>query len=95
MLKSTDRISNIDFRINESDWFVDINNPSSIASKITMSVSSATANIIFKGKPFISAKNSFERPIKNRISMMDNKSRFLQGQSLIQPPAQVLIQTDA
>ena len=56
MLKFTDRISNIDFRINESDWFVDINNASSIANKITMSVSSAAANIIFKEKPFISAK---------------------------------------
>ena len=51
-------------------WFVDI--------KITMSVSSAAANIIFKGKPFISAKNSSEPLIKNRITMVDNKSRSLQ-----------------
>ena len=78
MSKFTDKTSNIDFRINMSDWFVDINNPSSIASKITMSVSSAAANIIFKGKPFISAKNSSEPPIKNRITMVDNKSRSLQ-----------------
>ena len=74
----TDRTSNFDFRINKSDWFVDINNPSSTASKITMSVSLAAVNIIFKGKPFISAKNSSEPPIKNRITMVDNKSRSLQ-----------------
>ena len=51
--KFTDRTRNFDFRINKSDWLVDINNPSSIASKVTMSVSSTSANIIFKGKPFI------------------------------------------
>ena len=78
MSKFTDITSNIDFRINKSDWFVDINNPSSITSKITMLVSSAAANIIFKGKPFISAKNSSEPPTKNRISMVDKKSRSLQ-----------------
>ena len=78
MSKYTDRTSNIDFRINKSDWLVDINNPSSITSKITMSVCSAAANIIFKGKPFISAKNSSEPPIKNRITTVDNKSKFLQ-----------------
>ena len=78
MSKFTDRTRNFDFRINKSDWLVDINNPSSITSKITVSVSSAAANIIFKGKPFISAKNSSESPIKNRITMVDNKSRSLQ-----------------
>ena len=78
MSKFTDGTNNIDVRINKSDWFVDFNNPSSIASKITMLVSSAAANIIFKGKPFISAKNSSEPPIKNRITMVDNKSRSLQ-----------------
>ena len=50
MSKFTDGTSNIDVRINKSDWFVDFNNPSSIASKITMLVSSAAAVIIFKGK---------------------------------------------
>ena len=64
-------------RIDKSDWLVDINNPSNTTSKITMSVTSAAANIIFKGKAFISAKNSSE-PIKNRITMVDNKSRPLQ-----------------
>ena len=78
MSKFTNRTSHIDFRINKSDWFVDINNPSSIVSKITMSVTSAAANIIFKGKPFISAKNSSEPPIKSRITTVDNKSRSLQ-----------------
>ena len=78
MSKFTDRTRNIDFRINRSDWFVYINNPSSTASKITMSVSSAVANIIFKGKPFTSAKNNSEPPIKNRITMVGNKSRSLQ-----------------
>ena len=78
MSKFTDRTSNIDFRINKSDWFVNINNPSSIASMITMSVYSATANIFFKEKPFISAKNSPEPPIKNRVTMVNNKSRSLQ-----------------
>ena len=78
MSKLTDRTSNIDFKINKSDSFVYINNPSSIASKITMSVSSAAANINFKLKPSISTKNSFEPPIKNRITMVDNKSRSLQ-----------------
>ena len=78
MSKFTDRTRNFDFRINKSDWIVDINNPSSTASKITMSVSSAAANIIFKGKPFISAKNSSGPPIKNRITMVDNKCRSLQ-----------------
>ena len=78
MSKFTDRTRNFDFRINKSDWLVDINNPSSITSKITVSASSAAANIIFKGKPFISAKNSSEPPIKNRITMVDNKSRSLQ-----------------
>ena len=78
MSKFTDRTRNFDFRINKSDWIVDINNLSSTASKITMSVSSAAANIIFKGKPFISAKNSSGPPIKNRITMVDNKSRSLQ-----------------
>ena len=78
MSKFTDRTSTIDCRINNSDWFVDINNPSSIASKITMLVSSAAANITLKGKPFISAKNSSEPPIKNRITMVDKKSRSLQ-----------------
>ena len=43
-----------------------------------MLVSSATANIIFKGKLFISAKNSSEPPIKNRSTVVDNKSRSLQ-----------------
>ena len=70
MSKITDRTRNCDFRIDRSDWVVDI--------KITMSVSSAAANIIFKGKPLISAKNSSRQPIKNRITMVDNKSRFLQ-----------------
>ena len=51
MSKFTDRASNIDFRINKSDWFVDINNPVSIDSKITMQVSSTAANIIIKGEP--------------------------------------------
>ena len=37
----------------------------STTSKITMSVSSAAANIIFKGKPFIPAKNISVPPIKN------------------------------
>ena len=80
MPKSTDPIGNFDFRISKSVWLVDINNASSIASKITMSVSSAAANIILKGKPFISisATNSSEPPIKNRITMVDNKSRSLQ-----------------
>ena len=78
MSKFTDRTRNIDFRINASDWFVGINNPSSTASKITMSVSSAAANIIFKRKPFILAKNSSELPIKNRIPMVDKKLRYLQ-----------------
>ena len=45
ILKFTDRTRNIDFRINKSGWFVDVNNSSSTASKITMSVSSAAANI--------------------------------------------------
>ena len=76
MLKFTDRTRSFDFRINKSDWLVDINNPSSTAS--TMSLSSAAANIIFKGKPFISAKNSSEPPIKDRNTMLDNKSRSLQ-----------------
>ena len=62
MSKFTDRTRSIDFRVDKSDWFVDINNPSSIATKIAMSVSSAAANIIFKGKPLISAKNSSEPP---------------------------------
>ena len=78
MSKFTDRTRNFDFRIDKSDWLVEINNPSNTASKITMSVSSAAANIIFKGKAFISAKNSSEPPIKNRITMVDNKSRSLQ-----------------
>ena len=78
MSKFTDRTRNIDFRISTSDWFVGINNPSSTASKITMSVSSAAANIIFKRKPFILARNSSELPIKNRITMVDKKPRSLQ-----------------
>ena len=78
MSKFTNGTRNIYFRINMSNWFVDINNRSSIASKITMLVTSAAANIIFKGKPFISAKNISEPPIKNRIKMVDNKSRSLQ-----------------
>ena len=76
MSKFTDRTKNIGFRINESDRFVNINNPSSIASKITMSVSLAAANIIFKGKLFISATNSSEPPIENRITMVDNKTGY-------------------
>ena len=76
--KFTDGTRNFDFRTNKSDWLVDINNPSTTASKITMSVSSAAANIIFEGKPFISAKNSSEPPIKNRITMVNKKSRSLQ-----------------
>ena len=43
-----------------------------------MLVTSAAANIIFKGKPFISAKSSSEPPIKSRITTVDNKSRSLQ-----------------
>ena len=43
-----------------------------------MSVSSAAANIIFKRKPFILAKNSSELPIKNRIPMVDKRPRYLQ-----------------
>ena len=35
--KLSGRKQNINFRINKSDWFVDINNSSSTASKITMS----------------------------------------------------------
>ena len=66
MSKFTDRTRNFDFRINKSDWLVDINNPSSIASKVTMSASSAAANI-FKGKSFISAKKSSETPIKTEL----------------------------
>ena len=66
----------MDFKINKSDWFVDANNQSSIVSEITMQVSSAAANIIIKGKPFISVVlNSSEPPIKSRITMVDDKSR--------------------
>ena len=31
------------------------------------------ANTILKGNPFISAKNSFKPPIKNIITIVDNK----------------------
>ena len=51
MPKYTERTRNIHVRINKCDWFVYINNPSSITRKITMSVSSAAANTIFKEKP--------------------------------------------
>ena len=46
--------------------------------------------VTFKGKPFISAKNSLEPPIENRITtvMIHN------DQPLIQPSAQVLTVTD-
>ena len=52
MPKYTERTRNIHVRINKCDWFVYINNPSNITRKITMSVSSAAANTIFKEKPF-------------------------------------------
>ena len=78
MSKFTDQTRNFAFTINKSDSIVEINKPSSTASKMTMSVSSAAANIIFKGKPFISAKNSSGPPIKNRITMVENKPRSLQ-----------------
>ena len=78
MSKFTGRTRKIDVRINKTDWFVNIKNPSSIASKVTSLVSSAAANIIFKGKPFISAKNSCETPIKGRITMVDNRFKSLQ-----------------
>ena len=71
--KLTKRTRKIDFRINESDWFVYISNASSITTKITVSVSSAVANTILKGNPFISAKNSSKPPIKNIITIVDNK----------------------
>ena len=95
MSKFTDRTTNFDFRINKSDWLVDINNPSSTASKITMSVSSATANVIFKGKSFISAKNNSEPPIKKRITMVDNKSRSLQWSIMLSASCTGFLQTDA
>ena len=68
------------------------------AGKIAMSVYSAVANIIFKGKPFISAKNGSEPPIKNRIIELlwwITNLDLCNDESLIQPPGQVLIQTDA
>ena len=49
-----------------------------IASKITMSVAPVAANIIFKGKSFISATNSSEPPMTNIITMKDDKSISLQ-----------------
>ena len=59
MSKFTDQTRNFDFKINRSNWLVDINNPSSTVRKVTMSVSSAAVNIIFKGKPLKSAKKKF------------------------------------
>ena len=94
MSKFTDRTKNIDFRFNKSRWFVGINNPSHIASKVTMSVSSAAANIIFKGKPFISAKNISEPPIKKELQWWIINLDLRNEQSLILLPAQVIIQTN-
>ena len=95
MSKFTDRTRNFDFKINKSNWLVDINNLSSTASKITMSISSTAANIIFKGKPLKSAKKSSEAPIKNRLLWWITNLDLCNGLSLIQPSLQVLIQTDA
>ena len=60
-----------------------------------MSISSAEVNIIFKGKPFKSATNSSEPSFKNNIAMVVVNFDGRNSRLLIQPPAQVLIQTDA
>ena len=49
-----------------------------LLARLQLLVTSAAANTIFKGKPFISARNSSEPPIKSRTTVVDNKSRSLQ-----------------
>ena len=54
---------------------------------------SNTTNVTFIGKPF--KQNFFEQKLKKRTEMVGTKLITVQCQALIQPPAEVLIQTDA
>ena len=83
MSEFTGRTSNIDFRINKSDWFLDINNPSSIASKITMSVSSAAANIIFKESYSYQRKIVLNYQSKTELPWWIKNLDLCNGRSLI------------
>ena len=55
--RSLARTKKIELRTDKSDYLVDVNKPSSTASEVTMSISSAALNVIFKPTPSISVLN--------------------------------------
>ena len=47
------------------------------------------------GKPFFFRQNYFEQNLKNQFEMVVENVKLCNGRALIQPSAEVLIQTDA
>ena len=80
-MSEIDRPENsIDFRINKTNWIVDVNNSSSITSKDKLPIPANTTNIIFKGKPFLFRPSYFEQKFQDGIKVVDRKSGSLQWQ---------------
>ena len=80
-MSEIDRSENsIDFRINKTNWIVDVNNSSSITSKDKLPIPATTANIIFKGKPFLFRPSYFEQKFQDGIKVVDRKLGSLQWQ---------------
>ena len=85
--------TNINSGVDKVDWHVDVNYLSSFTSKVELSFPSDSVNIIFIEKPKLFRQNCLERKLKKRTELVGTKHS--NGRALIQPPAEVLIQTDA
>ena len=88
--------TNINSGVDKVDWLVDVNYSSSFTSKVELSIPSNTTIIIFKEN-----LSYLDKIVLNENSKIELKWWVLQnvelcnGRALIQPPAEVLIQTDA
>ena len=87
--------ASINYGVDKADWLVDGNYSSSFTSKVELLFPSNTTNIIFIGKPFLFRQNCFERNSKIELRWWEQNLELYNGRALIQPPAEVLIQTDA
>ena len=87
--------TNINSGVDKVDWLVDLNYSSSFTSKTDLSFPPNLRNIIFIGKAFLFKQNCFKRKnSKVQLKWWVQNLRY-NGWALVQPPAEVLRQTDA
>ena len=95
MLELVKQSTNINSGVDKVDWLVDVNYLSSFTSKIDLSFPPNLRNIIFIGKAFLFKQNCFKRKnSKVQLKWWVQNLRY-NGWALVQPPAEVLRQTDA